>query len=423
MSSRNRRGDTASGPRVAIFTHDTFGLGHVRRCLHIAAELARRAPDAAILLVTGSPAMHVFRDRPANVDVVKIPTLARTGEPASRPPHLPVELSRVSAMREAIIRETLAGFAPDVVLVDNFPLGSRRELLPALRAMQQTRARLVLGLRDIVDAPEVVRESWDRQGVHDVLEHCYHRILVYGMREVFDSVDAYRLSEGVAGKLHYCGYVTDAGSGSPEAPARTEGPPPGLLGLEGPFLLATGGGGGDAFPVLETFLRTLPLLPAVPALVVTGPLMGAADRERLRALAAEVPQVVLREFVPDLPLWLRRAEVAVTMGGYNVSAEIVATGACAVIVPRTWRYGEHRNGTAAGAEWEQRLRAEALTARGFVKDWIDPAELTPERLAASILRARTAPPCGAAERLDISGAERVAGHLLELAAAAREMHA
>ena len=78
-------------PRIAVFTHDTFGLGHVRRSSHIVRALSQKAPDAAILLITGSPALHIFQDRPQNVDCIKIPTIATTGSGQALPPHLPID--------------------------------------------------------------------------------------------------------------------------------------------------------------------------------------------------------------------------------------------------------------------------------------------------------------------------------------------
>src|SRR6185369_10418676 len=112
-------------PRIAIFTHDTFGLGHVRRCLHILRALARRSPDAAILLITGSPAVQLLEGLPGNADWVKIPTIVKTGSRGQGPPHLPVAKAEVAHLRERLIREAVAGFSPDVLLVDNFPLGSQ----------------------------------------------------------------------------------------------------------------------------------------------------------------------------------------------------------------------------------------------------------------------------------------------------------
>ena len=47
--------------------------------------------------------------------------------------------------------------------------------------------RSVLGLRDILDAPEVVRQRWLVEGAYDAIERYYDTVLVYGKREVFDA--------------------------------------------------------------------------------------------------------------------------------------------------------------------------------------------------------------------------------------------
>ncbi len=397
----------SGAPRIALFTHDTFGLGHVRRCLHIIEALAERAPRAAILFITGSPAVGVLGGLPRNADFVKIPTIARTGSEGSRPPHLPIALDEVTRLRQRLIEEAVLSFAPDVFLVDNFPTGSRRELLPALDALRRGSARTALGLRDVLDAPEVVRADWTRRGTYEVLKRCYDRILVYGMPGLFDIAQVYALAPEVAAKVHYCGYVTATAPPRPAREVRAE------LELDGPFLLATGGGGGDAFPLLSTVLDAVPLLRGLPAVIVTGPLMGAGERAALRARAAGEAVRVL-DYTPDLRSLLAAAEVVVSMCGYNIAAEIAAVRARAVVVPRTWRYGEHANRASAGVEWEQRLRAQALARLGFV-DVLEPNELTPQRLAARVEAARRRARAAPERTLELGGVDAVAGHLLDLA--------
>ena len=394
--------------RVAIFTHDTFGLGHVRRCLHITRALAERDPRCSVLIVTGSPAMPMFADLPANADVVKVPVIAKTGAKHLRPSHLKLPLPELAALRQRLIREAVLGFAPDVFVVDNFPLGAQGELVPILQELRGLPTRTVLGLRDIVDAPAAVRADWERQGVYDVLDRYYDRILVYGMRGVLDAAEAYALSARVAGKVHYCGYVTDG-----DAVAVPEVARPGID-LEQPFLLATGGGGGDAFPLLDVFLDTLPLLPKLPSLVVTGPLMNATQRAALQGKANVLGRVTILPWVPTLRPYIGAAAAVVAMCGYNTAAEIVALRAPAVLVPRTWRYGEHLKGKAAGEEAEQRLRAEALEALGLASV-VMPEELTPQRLAERIreqLHRGAASDSGA---LDVDGLPVAIDHILSLA--------
>jgi predicted glycosyltransferase len=388
--------------RIAVFTHDTFGLGHVRRCLHIVRSLAARRPDSSILFLTGSPALHLFRSLPPNVDMIKIPTVVKTGAKAFRPPHLQIPIVELAGLRRGIMLEAVRGFGPDVFLVDNFPLGSQGELYAILQELHRTRCRTVLGLRDVLDTPEAVRADWERQGMHEILDRYYDRILVYGMREVFDVGESYGLAPQVSRKVRYCGYVTDDG---PVGDVDASGVVP------TPFVMATGGGGGDAFPLLQTFVRALPSLPELPVLIVTGPLMSETLRTKLAKTVNGRSSVIVRDYLPDLRGYLARAAAVVSMCGYNTAAEIVATRARAVVAPRTWQYGEHSRRHTAGAEGEQLLRARALARLGLV-DCIEPGDLNPERLAEHVrtLLGAGAPPH---TELDLGGRERVVDHLLE----------
>ena len=231
-----------TGPRFALFTHDTFGLGHLRRCMHIARGIVESTPHAAVLLITGSPALGMLRSLPGHADYIKLPTIARNGPEASKPPHLPIPLADVTQMRSQLTQQALRSFDPHVFLVDNFPLGSRRELKPVLEGLRGTRTRTVLGLRDIVDYPETVRRQWSRDGTYEVLDRCYDRILVYGEREILDAAEAYALPATVADRIRYCGYVTNVETSLEDLPLQRARD-------SGPFVLGTVGGGGDGIPL------------------------------------------------------------------------------------------------------------------------------------------------------------------------------
>ena len=152
--------------RIAVFTHDAFGLGHVRRSTRILRAIAEREPNAALLLITGSPATNLLRDLPANADTLKLPTVITSGGDGARPPTLNIGVAEISTLRGELTRRTLELFEPDVFLVDNFPLGTRLELLPALREVRHRPTRTALGLRDVVDPPEKVRRDWASRGGH-----------------------------------------------------------------------------------------------------------------------------------------------------------------------------------------------------------------------------------------------------------------
>jgi predicted glycosyltransferase len=398
--------------RVLVFTHDTFGLGHVRRSLHIVRALCRRLPDAAVLVASGSPALRAVRDLPPNADFVKLPTIVRTGAPGSQPPHLPLELREVTALRASMLCAAVDAYRPDLLLVDNFPLGSRRELLGVLPRARQLGARTVLGLRDIVDRPEIVRASWTKDGVYDALQQLYDLVLVYGVREILDAGAAYGLSSSLQARVRYCGYVT-AGRGAlrDAAELRRE------LGVEETLVVATVGGGGDGFPLLRSFVQAVRMLRGLTAVVVTGPLMAPGERDRIRELAVGHAGITVTEYVADLPSYLAAADAVVAMGGYNTVAELLALKQRALVLPRDWRYGDFAHGTGPTVEWEQLLRGQALERLGLLR--VLPREcFEPKALAAHLADALTA--AGAlAQRgrapiadIDVDGAERAADELV-----------
>ena len=362
-----------------------------------------------MLLITGSPVTSLLRELPPNADIVKIPTIITSGAEGTRPPMLDAGVAEIASLRAEVTRRVLEVFEPEVFLVDNFPLGVRLELLPALRSMRRQPTRTVLGLRDVVDPPEKVRRDWGRDGLFEIIERYYDHIVVYGMREVLDAVEAYGLSDEIAAKLSYCGYVTDSRPAPrPPGEVREE------LGVNAGYLLATVGGGGDGRPLLEAFLGALDRFPDRPAVLTTGEFMSAQDREAIARAARHRKQVIVRTHIDDLPSAMAAADLVVTMGGYNTSAEILAVGACAVIVPRYWRSGEHGDKGKSGFDAEQFVRSEGLARFGVV-EMVDPRDFSAEALGAAMQHALEKPRRRISGELSLDGAERVADRLIALA--------
>ena len=99
-----------TGPRILIYSHDTMGLGHLRRCRTIAHALVEQNKDLSVLIISGSPIIGSF-DFKTRVDFVRVPGVIklRNGEYTSLNLHLD-------------IRETLAksAFNADAWFLDWF---------------------------------------------------------------------------------------------------------------------------------------------------------------------------------------------------------------------------------------------------------------------------------------------------------------
>jgi predicted glycosyltransferase len=79
---RNGAAKSASrDKRVLIYSHDSFGLGHLSRCRTIANWLVAQDKNLSVLILSGSPLIGSFDFR-ARVDFVRIPGVIklRNGE-------------------------------------------------------------------------------------------------------------------------------------------------------------------------------------------------------------------------------------------------------------------------------------------------------------------------------------------------------
>jgi predicted glycosyltransferase len=155
--------------RVLIYSHDTFGLGHLRRCRTIAHSLVEDDKDLSVLILSGSPIIGSFDFR-ARVDFVRIPGVIklRNGEYTSLNLHIGTE--ETLELRASIIEHTAAVFDPDLFIVDKEPLGLRGEVKPTLDLLRRRGAHIVLGVRDVMDEPALLGPEWARKKVVPALQ-------------------------------------------------------------------------------------------------------------------------------------------------------------------------------------------------------------------------------------------------------------
>lgn len=348
--------------RVLAYSFDGMGLGHLRRNLTLLSALTERVPGTAVLTVTGSGAMDRFQ-LPEGVEVLRLPGLVKTTLGTTRPGRLPLPTTEVRKLRADLLTAAVRSFRPDLVLVDFYPLGRDGELADALAAVREVHphVQLVLGLRDILDAPDTVRREWQDSGQFTAAAELYDRVLIYGDPAVYDATVEYAFPSSLAAKTAFTGYLATARA----APAE-----PGPLPSEAD-IVCTMGGGSDAADLARTFVRAVrPLLAdGHRALLLTGPFMPAAD---VALLMAEAPEgLEVRNFVPDAPAYFARSSCVVTMAGYNTTCELLSAGVPTVFVPRS------------RPRLEQRIRATRIAA---LTGWhvLMPEDLNAEALQALI---------------------------------------
>ena len=385
---------------LMAYSHDGFGLGHLRRNTNIATRFVRQRPGSNALLLVGCSPGTLFGSQ-EGVDFIKVPSIVKAAAEAWRPLNLRISQEKMKSLRASMIQKAAEVFRPDLFLVDHVPTGVWAELLPTLQMLRERKdaPRTILGLRDIVNAPDIVRELWRQEDIYKAIRTYYDEILIYGCQSVFDTASQYGLDTEFPGKITYCGYVCT------EEPYKTRQQMREELQIQREKLVViTVGGGRDGYPILQACLEAIQFLgkdPACEIIVIAGPLMDPEQKACLQRQAEGLTVRILSHVFENLS-YMNAADLVITMAGYNSLCELLRLKKKALVVPR------------AGPSAEQTMRAKQFAERGLI-DVIYPQDLSPKFLAERIradLERDDYPVCDQA--LEMDGAARAGIHLSEL---------
>ena len=343
--------------RVALYSHDAKGLGHLRRNLALAHHLARALPgltgrDVTGLVVTGLAPGQEYR-LPDGFDWLTLPGVKKSGG-AYLPQRLSISREDLSLVRSALLSGVLSTFAPDLVIVDRHPYGVHQELREPLALLRRTHpaSRVVLGLREVLDTPDTVQREWDELGDTDTLRRLIDEVWVYGDAAVHDLSATGEAPAALEDRMRYTGYLAhgrdiaetrDSSEASTAMAGNALDP--------APFILTTAGGGSDGITLLRAAAQA-----RVPDgyrhVVVTGPQLDAALFHQVAQAAG--PRTVVRRSWPGMSRHIQQAAAVISMAGYNTVSEVLASDTPSLLVPRET------------PRLEQFIRATALKEAGAI---------------------------------------------------------
>ena len=380
--------------KVLVYCQHVLGVGHFFRTLEICRALAGHD----IVLVSGGPRTPAAL--PSHVRRRQLPELIMDARFQSLRSPSGASLERVRTARRRRLYRIVAEEAPDIFLVELYPIGRRAfrfELDPLLAAMaagELPACKVVCSVRDIlVEKKKAV--AYDSRAVR-VLNQRFDALLVHADPRVVRLEETFGPLADIKIPVVYTGYVA-----SREAPLvdvaawrQSRGVGPGER-----LVLASAGSGAVGFDLLHAVTRAMQRLQADERVILqafTGPFMPPDQATVLAKRAG--PDLRLARFSSEFGAWLQAADASVSMAGYNTCMNILATGAKALVYP----FGHNR---------EQGMRARRLAARGIL-GVLDTPDLAPDRLAARLRAVFEWQPAPADIALD--GAARTAAWLENL---------
>lgn len=377
-------------PRVFYYVQHLLGVGHVFRTMRIVSVLVDRGFH--VDLIYGGERLPNFDACGANVHF--LPSLvsskgdfsnllAEDGEPAT---------DGYKNDRRDRILNILARSIPDIIVTEAFPFGRRQmhfELLPLMDAAKSLAKppMIFASVRDILQ--EGNKPKKDLQTV-ELVRRYFDGVLVHGDPDLIRLDATFPFADEIAGRTYYTGIVTPQGGGPAD---------------ETFDVVVSAGGGllGRELIASAVEAKSSSILKEARWCILTGPYLEASEYARLEALAGG--EIVFRPFIPDLHCTLAKAQLSISLAGYNTVADIMSAGCRAIISPQ-WN----------DKETEQLHRAQLLSQRGLV-EMIGHQEKTASALCAAIGRvmARPAPDWTSVQR---HGGERTADILSQAATGA-----
>jgi predicted glycosyltransferase len=349
--------------KIIQYCQHVLGIGHLFRSL----EICRALSDHEVILVTGGP--QVDTGLPANAREVRLPDLQMNQEfKGLFSSQKNSTLEQVKADRQNRLFALFESEKPDIFLIELYPFGRkafRFELDPVLQALRNKRlpaCGVVCSVRDILVEKEDQFKHESR--VVKTLNGYFDAVLVHAdpnlaqLGETFDQFNKIEIP------VIYTGYIAP----KPEPDAAQKIRQQLQIGADEFLIVASAGGGNVGAPLLEAVVQAFNQLAVKKPChlkVFTGPFLERGDYDDIKKMAGK--NVQIEQFTPNFLSYLAAADLSVSMGGYNTTMNILASGVPALV----WPFPQNR---------EQRLRAGRLAKEGVLRV-IEGEDLRPDRLA------------------------------------------
>jgi predicted glycosyltransferase len=347
--------------RLMFYCQHILGMGHLVRSMEIVRGLTQ---DFRVCFINGGEVIKEFAI-PDGVEVVNLPAIKTDSEFRTlQAVDSTQDLGMVQEIRTHQLLKVLNEFQPDVLMVELFPFGRRKfsfELIPLLEEIraQGNKTKVVCSLRDIVVTKQN-REKHEEK-VCTLINQYFDLLLIHGDAQFQPIEETFSRIRDLQCPVHYTGYVVQP---QPETTIASN--------ISQPLILATVGGGRFGHELLNAVVDAAPILEvALPHYiqVFTGPFFPEDQFVELQSKAMKRHNLKVDRFTPNLLPYMQKADLSISMSGYNTTMNVLTTGTRAMLLAFT-----------GNDDQEQRIRSEKLARLGVV-DTIQPHELEPYQFA------------------------------------------
>ncbi|AFY93528.1 glycosyltransferase family protein [Chamaesiphon minutus] len=364
--------------KILFYCQNLLGMGHLVRTTELMRELVK---TFEVCLIEGGQKVAGFEMLP-EVEVIQLPTIqVEVFDSLQVGKQLQVvgstmSLEEVKEFRQQKLIEVFDRFQPDVLITEGYPFSKNKalafEMVPLLEHVRKSdrTTQAICSLRDIIMVKEFADRDAEEKRRCEFVNQYYDAILLHSDPAIHRLEDNISTAGSLTCPVYYTGYVVQSEPDRVEFDLTDSE----LLKDPIPKIVVSVGGGKLGHDLLESIIQAAPLIHQQiyhQIVIFAGPLMDEAKYRQLEKLAQGKTNVNLRRFTPSLIAYLDRADLSISLGGYNTTMNILKTGVKSMIYP-------------SDKDREQAIRAEKLERLGLLKI-LDKSELDPELLARSIV--------------------------------------
>ncbi len=382
--------------RILFYCQHVLGMGHFIR----STEIVRGLNDFEVTFLNGGEIVTGF-ELPDSIHVINLPPIKCDAEFKDiHAANGTQSLDDIKAIRAANILDEYERTKPDILVIELFPFGRRKfafELIPLLERIKATKSKtkIVCSLRDILVSKRD-QTRFDDQ-VIEVVNKYFDLLLIHSDPTFQRLEETFPRASELKCTVEYTGFVAQESSRLPKK--RTGETPILPLGI-----VVSIGGGRVGSELLDCAIEASKILSrelSHQMQIFTGPYLSDAEFDQLQEKITD--NISIERYTTEFAERLHQADLSISMAGYNTCMNLLTTGVPAIVYPFTGNNNE-----------EQTIRAEKLAQLGIV-DVIYANQLQPKILAAKIIRNISAKNLRTPSSLNISGVEKTASLLAELA--------
>jgi predicted glycosyltransferase len=355
-----------------FYCQHILGIGHLVRSMEIVRGLMS---DFQVCFINGGEIIKEF-PFPDGVEVVNLPAIKTDSEfQALQVVDTSLTLAEVQEIRKNQLLEVFDKFQPDIFAIELFPFGRGKfsfELIPLLEKIKASSkpVKIVSSLRDII-VTKSNRIKYEEK-VCSLVNKYFDLLLVHGDPNFYPLEETFTRIADIKCPIVYTGFVIQEGNKNIEPTPEDRK----ILETDKPIILVSVGGGRFGHELIDCVIATAPLLESkIPhqIQIFTGPFIPEEKLQNWQQIIGDRQNIRVDRYTPNLLQYMDKADLSISMSGYNTTLNIMTTGVKAMILPFT-----------GNDDKEQQMRAEKLDKLGVVQ-MIKPEELQPEIFAKKII--------------------------------------